>query len=179
MTEELVGKDTSFFLDEFLVSLVEELDRLAMHTHCQDKISSFSNAVTYNMYDSTIKGKFDSTGATLLSMCGFLSIHTNVFLVVNQPDKKHDEEIETPDEEKENLFSFFLIEFHDSFLNEKHTHGRFPQQKSSATKLLDGLCRGKRSCVRGLIVQPYYKPHTMRRYSLYRPNLQMGYTCCI
>ena len=57
------------------------------------------------MYDGIIKGKFDSTGATLLSMCGFLSIHTNVFLVVNQPDEKHDEEIETPDEEKENLFS--------------------------------------------------------------------------
>ena len=40
-------------------------------------------------------------------MRGFLSIHTNVFLVVNQPDEKHDEEIETPDEKKENLFSFF------------------------------------------------------------------------
>ena len=98
------------------------------------------------MYDGTIKGKFDSTGATLLSMCGFLSIHTNVFLVENQPD----EEIETPDEEKENLFSSFLIEFRDSFLDEKHTHDRFPRQKSSATKFVDGFCRGKRLCARGL-----------------------------
>ena len=76
----------------------------------------------------------------ILSMCAFLSIHTNVFLVVNQPDEKHDEEIETPDEEKENLFSFFLVRFHDSFLDEKHTHNRFPQQKSSALKFLDGFC---------------------------------------
>ena len=69
------------FLDEFLVRLVENLDKLSLCTHCQDKILSFSNAVTYNTYDGTIKGKFDSTGATLLSMCGFLSIHTNVFLL--------------------------------------------------------------------------------------------------
>ena len=82
-------------------------------------------------------------------MYGFLSIHTNVFLVENQPDEEHDEEIETPDEEKENLFSFFLIEF-DSFLDEKHTHDRFPLQKCSDTKFLDGFCRGKRLCVRGL-----------------------------
>ena len=63
----------------------------------------------------------------ILSMCGFLSIHTIVFLVENQPDEEHDKEIETPDEEKENLFL-------DSFLDEKHTHDRFPRQKSSATK---------------------------------------------
>ena len=39
------------FLDEFLVRLVEELDKLALRTHGQDKISSFSNAVTYNKYN--------------------------------------------------------------------------------------------------------------------------------
>ena len=40
------------FLDEFLVRLVEKLDKLSLRTHCQDQISSFSNAVTYNTYDS-------------------------------------------------------------------------------------------------------------------------------
>ena len=73
-----------------------------------------------------------------------------MFLVENQPDEEHDEEIEAPVEEKENLFSFFLVEFLNSFLDKKHTHDRFPLQKSSATKFLDGFCRGKRSCVRGL-----------------------------
>ena len=53
------------FLDEFLVRLVENLVKLSLHTHCQDKILSFSKAVMYNTYDGTIKGKFDSTGTTL------------------------------------------------------------------------------------------------------------------
>ena len=82
-------------------------------------------------------------------MQGFLSIHTLEFLVENQPDEEHDKEIETPVEEKENLFSFFLVEFLDSFRDEKHTHDRFPRQKSCA-KFLDGFYRGKRSCVLGL-----------------------------
>ena len=73
----------------------------------------------------------------ILSMRGFLSIHTNVFLVGNQPDEEHDEEIETPDEEKENLFSFFLIEFLDSFLDEKHTHNRFGKKALPAFFLMD------------------------------------------
>ena len=49
-----------------------------------------------------------------------------MFLVVNQPDEKHDGEIETPDEKKKkkNTFSFFPVEIHDSFLDEKHTHGK-------------------------------------------------------
>ena len=38
-------------------------------------------------------------------MRGFLSIHTLAFLVENQPDEEHDEEIETPVEEKENFSS--------------------------------------------------------------------------
>ena len=54
----------------------------------------------------------------ILSMRGFLSIHTNVFLVVNQPNEKHNEVIETPNEKEENMLSFFLVEIHNSFLNE-------------------------------------------------------------
>ena len=79
-----------------------------------------------------------------------------MFLVENQPDEEHDEEIETPDEEKENFFSSFLVEFLNSFLDEKHTHNRSPQQKSSPTKFLDGFYRGKRSCVRGLTDDLYF-----------------------
>ena len=65
----------------------------------------------------------------ILSMHGSLSIHTNVFLVENQPDEEHNEEIETAVEQKENLFSFFLVEFLDSFLDEKHIHDCFPLEK--------------------------------------------------
>ena len=54
----------------------------------------------------------------------------NVFLVENQPNEEHKEEIETPVEEKENLFSFFFVEFLDSFLDEKHTHDRFLSKKA-------------------------------------------------
>ena len=62
-------------------------------------------------------------------MRGFLSIHTLEFLVENQPDEKHDEQIQTPVEERENLLSFLLVEFLDSSLYEKCTHDRFPLQK--------------------------------------------------
>ena len=37
-------------------------------------------------------------------MCGFLSIHTNVFLIENQPNEEHNEEIETPGDETCSLF---------------------------------------------------------------------------
>ena len=39
------------FLDEFLVRLVENLVELSLRTHCQNKISSFSNALTFNTYN--------------------------------------------------------------------------------------------------------------------------------
>ena len=62
---ETCRKRNIVFLDKFLVRLVENLDKLSLRTHCQDKILSFSNAVTFNTYNGTIKGKFDSTGTTV------------------------------------------------------------------------------------------------------------------
>ena len=61
---ETCRKRNIVFLDEVLVRLVENLVKLSLHTHCQDKISSFTNAVTYNTYDGTIKGKFYSIGTS-------------------------------------------------------------------------------------------------------------------
>ena len=60
--QETRRKRNIVFLDEFLVRLVENLDKLSLRTHCQDQISSFSNCDVQHVRQ---RGKFDSTGTTL------------------------------------------------------------------------------------------------------------------
>ena len=75
----------------------------------------------------------------ILSIRGFLSIHTNVFVVENQPDEEHDEEIETPVEEKENsLFSSSSSSTVSSIKN-VHTTGFLCKKALPPSFLMDSI----------------------------------------